>query len=268
VKTTVGPKRTWKSAGSNTACDTSAGYLESSPGKVSTLEQCKKSCEGATGCQSITFFKSGWCSHFSTACTKTNRHNKAVALRLSTDSGTSSSTVKTTVGPKRTWKSAGSNTACDTSAGYLKSSPGKVSTLEQCKKSCEGATGCQSITFFKSGWCSHFSTACTKTNRHNKAVALRLSADSGTSSSTTTAGPARRWVQVGTKLVCDTNAGEVYHNSSPGKVASVEECKNLCRANAVCKSIIFFQSGWCSHFSTPCVKTIKNNKAVVNFRLV
>ena len=79
------PKRTWREVGSKRVCDVSAGetYLSKSPGKVSNLEECKKTCEDASGCQSITYFKSGWCSHFGTACTKTKKNSKAViALRL------------------------------------------------------------------------------------------------------------------------------------------------------------------------------------------
>ena len=93
------PKRTWREVGSKQICDVSAGevYLSKSPGKVSNLEECKKSCEHASGCQSITYFKSGWCSHFGTACTKTKKNSKVViALRLST--GTSTSKPKVTTG--------------------------------------------------------------------------------------------------------------------------------------------------------------------------
>ena len=92
------PKRTWREVGSKRVCDVSAGetYLSKSPGKVSNLEECKKTCEDASGCQSITYFKSGWCSHFGTACTKTKKNNKAVtALRLSTATSTSKPKVTT-----------------------------------------------------------------------------------------------------------------------------------------------------------------------------
>ena len=54
----------------------------------------------------------------------------------------------------------------------MKNSPGKVSSLDQCKQSCEATRGCQSITFFRSGYCSLYSTPCTKTKRNNKAAAL------------------------------------------------------------------------------------------------
>ena len=92
------PKRTWREVGSKQICDVNAGetYLSKSPGKVSNLEECKKSCEDASGCQSITYFKSGWCSHFGTACTKTKKNSKVViALRLSTDTSTSKPKVTT-----------------------------------------------------------------------------------------------------------------------------------------------------------------------------
>ena len=62
-------------------------YLESSPGKVPTLAKCKESCERTSKCQTISYFKSGWCSHWSTTCTKTRWNKKvAVSLRLSLSS--------------------------------------------------------------------------------------------------------------------------------------------------------------------------------------
>ena len=81
----------------------------------------------------------------------------------------------------RTWQEVGSKTACDTGAGevYMQSSPGKGSSLELCKQTCEDTLGCQSITYFNNGWCSHYSTPCTNTKGKNKAFAYRLSADAG-----------------------------------------------------------------------------------------
>ena len=86
----------------------------------------------------------------------------------------------TIVNVKKSWRAIGPKTACDTSAGevYLQDSPGTVSTLEQCKTMCEHATECQSITYYESGWCSHYSTPCTRTMLTRKAVALQLIADS------------------------------------------------------------------------------------------
>merc|ERR1712032_1573463 len=132
-------------------------------------------------CKSITYFKRRWCSHFSTPCTNTKGNSKAVVLRLSAKSSIATTMKPTTTaapsGVKPTWNSAGSNAECDGGAGeaYLANSPGKVSSLEQCKTSCENAPACKSITYFKSRWCSHFSTPCTNTKANNKAVVMRLS---------------------------------------------------------------------------------------------
>ena len=169
---------------------------------------------------------------------------------------------------KRTWREVGygGSTACDSSAGevYLLSSPGKGLSLDRCKKACEDTAGCQSITYFKTGWCSHYSTPCTKTTRINKAVAYRFSADPAP-----TPNPSMRWEQVGgKKTACDSKAGEVTQTRSPGKVSTIEKCKSLCQADAGCKSITYFRSGWCSHFSTSCIKTTQHNKAVASYRLV
>ena len=84
IITLTASQRTWEEIGSNTECDTTAGedYRDQSPGKVANLAECKKSCEDDAGCQSITLFKSGWCSHFSTGCTNTKVLGKAVSMRL------------------------------------------------------------------------------------------------------------------------------------------------------------------------------------------
>lgn len=75
----------WVELGSKVICDVSSEtYLMGSSAKVENIEQCKQSCVRAKACQSLTYFQKGWCSHFSTACSKTTRNVKAtLALRLS-----------------------------------------------------------------------------------------------------------------------------------------------------------------------------------------
>ena len=53
-------------------CDTGNGeiYLGSSSANQDDIKKCRKSCEDAPECRSTTFFKSGWCSHYSTCCEK------------------------------------------------------------------------------------------------------------------------------------------------------------------------------------------------------
>merc|ERR1712048_1340268 len=102
--------------------------------------------------------------------------------------------------------------------------------------SCRASANCKSITYFKSGWCSHFRTMCTNTKTNNKATSFRLDTASAT---TTTASDKNDlvWWRVGSGLVCDTSAGEVYDVGSPGKLPSLDECQASCRASANCKSI-------------------------------
>merc|ERR1711939_1006437 len=130
-----------------------------------------------------------------------------------------------------------------------------------------------SITYFtNTRWCSHYSTACANMKINKHAVAFRLSADSAAPS--TTATPALTtptgtdpWGEAGSKSQCDTGAGEEYLANSPGKVSSLDECKELCQGEAACRSITYFtNTRWCSHYSTACTNTKKNNKAV-SFRL-
>ena len=86
------------------------------------------------------------------------------------------------------------NSACDAGAGeiYLGASSKQVSDEEACKKSCEDAAACKGITFYSSGWCSHFSTECTKTKADGNAISNRLSR-----ATTTTASPAGRFTYIG-----------------------------------------------------------------------
>merc|ERR1711866_28662 len=105
---------------------------------------------------------------------------KGLAMRLGSTSSVATTMKPTTAAPsgvKPTWSSASSNAECDTGAGeaFLNNSPGKVSSLEQCKKTCKNSPSCKSITYFKSRWCSHFSTPCTNTQANKKAMVMRLS---------------------------------------------------------------------------------------------
>ena len=81
-------------------------------------------------------------------------------------------------------------------------------------------------------------------------------------------GPARstevalQWVEIGSNTRCDVANGEKYMMSSPGKGSSLKHCKESCQTNTGCKSITYFNSGRCSHFSTLCTKTKWNKWAV------
>ena len=74
------------------------------------------------------------------------------------------------------WEEVDTNGKCDESAGekYMKSSPGKVPTVQECQRKCTANLQCKSITYFKSTFCSFFSTPCSATKRVGKALALRL----------------------------------------------------------------------------------------------
>lgn len=109
---------------------------------------------------------------------KINGFSASWALGLAMSYNPSSDMAKVTpapkpAGPSKKWVRAETKAICDTSAGevYIKGSPGKLMNAKQCQKACEDYPKCKSITFFKSGWCSLFSTACTKTRRAGKVEA-------------------------------------------------------------------------------------------------
>merc|ERR1712048_1104592 len=178
---------------------------------------CKQSCVDTKRCKSISYFNSKWCSHWATLCTKTKRKKK----------GAMSARVQS-----RTWLDVGPKLECDGSAGevYMKSSRGKVATLEACKQSCVATAGCKSFSYFHSGWCSHWGTHCSKT-KWNKKVAM---------SARVASIKPRTWTDIGAGVECDGSAGEVYMKSSRGKVATLEACKQSCVDTKRCKSISYF----------------------------
>jgi len=81
----------------------------------------------------------------------------------------------------------------------------------------------------------------------------------------TPAGPSKKWIRAASKRLCDTDAGEVYLQGSPGKLMNVEQCQKACEDYPTCKSISFFKSGWCSLFSTDCTKTTKVGKVKASY---
>ena len=76
----------WGRSSRNAKCKQGAGEvpLRKSSVRTSSLEKCKESCENAPGCQSVTYFKTGFCAHFSTSCTNIKKSRKAVVERLET----------------------------------------------------------------------------------------------------------------------------------------------------------------------------------------
>ena len=81
----------------------------------------------------------------------------------------------------------------------------------------------------------------------------------------TTAG--NTWTKVGDDAACDTSKGEEFMQQSPGKLPSLEACQQACEDEQQCKSITYFNSGWCSLYSTDCSTTSVARKAVA-MRLV
>merc|ERR1719486_631563 len=101
-----------------------------------------------------------------------------------------------------------------------------------------------------------------------RAMAMRLVTASGQTSSTssTTPAPSIKWEQVGTQVECDAAKGESYLKKSSGKVSNIEQCRKSCEDNARCKSITYFKSGFCGHFSTMCTNVVKRSKAATSWR--
>merc|ERR1711939_1233388 len=172
-------------------------YRGQSSASIASLDLCKQSCQDEPECKSITYFASSrWCSHFSTACTTTKSSNNAIAMQMS--SAASSATTKSTSG-KYTWSEVGPDTECDAGAGevYRGQSSASIASLDLCKQSCQNEPECKSVTYFASSrWCSHFSTACTKTKSSNNAIAMQMSSAASSATTKSTSGK-HTWSEAG-----------------------------------------------------------------------
>ena len=152
-------------------------------------------------------------------------------------------------GGKFKWVDELQNTACDEGSDLYTSE--KVASEEACKKSCQDAEACKSITYWSNGWCSHYSTACKKTKAHSNAISVKLKLT---------------LTDVFIRAACDeVSTGEKYLWATSGRISSLEACQHFCEASPACKSITFWSSGWCSHYSTQCkIRKLDVNAIAMN----
>merc|ERR1711934_706742 len=154
---------------------------------------------------------------------------------------------------------------CDFRKGevFLQSSSRTVGSLAECLATCAATAGCRSaIFFYKTSYCSHVGTTCTKTRPSADAISF-TQLETTTTTSTTTTTPTTTTSTTTTAAIttvgtvqlsdkaCDFDK-EVYLQNSPGKVPSLKVCTELCEESSQCKSVTFFSSRFCSHFSTSC----------------
>merc|ERR1712032_632324 len=141
-------------------------YLPNSPGLVPTVEVCTQLCEESSQCKSVTFFGNRWCSHFSTGCSNVEDEVGSTVVRLKPRSYSASWSI-----------TGGYGKQCDFRNGevFLPDSSRTVGSLKECLLACEAAAGCKSVIFFyKTGYCSHVSTACEKTKQTADAISFTM----------------------------------------------------------------------------------------------
>ena len=216
-----------KEASNHQECDTEQGEIFLSKSQGSGVAACKKSCEDDAQCQSIVYYSHGSCSLFSTKCEKRkpadNAHTEFVKeIKVQDDEGTCK------IGEQ-----------CDVENGeiWFEDGSGKVADYAACKKACMDRIRCQSITYYAHGWCSLFKTQCTHRRPAVGAIAENLKQD------------------LFNREECDMTQGEVYLPESSDYYPTKEACRKSCMDEPKCNSITFYKSsGWCSHFSTYCLK--------------
>merc|ERR1712025_318148 len=113
---------------------------------------------------SLTLFSNAYCSHFSTACSDVVSSAGSTVVRLKPRSYTASWSI-----------TGGYGRQCDFRKGevFLHKSSRTVGSVKECLATCEATAGCKSVIFFyKSSYCSHVGTACTKTTPSKDAISF------------------------------------------------------------------------------------------------
>merc|ERR1712025_184069 len=90
---------------------------------------------------------------------------------------------------------------------------------------------------------------------------------------TTTTTAERVWQDIGDTVACDANAGETSMPTESGKVGNLDACRALCETSISsergrCQSFTYWNSGFCSLYSTSCENTVAANKVFLTARLV
>jgi len=208
------------------ACDASkSGYLNSGSGSVANLAACSQSCQKSAQCQSVTFYASKWCSHFSTTC----------RYRV-TNSGATSVIFQSAITQPATY-GVFPGKACDgKKSGYV---GGKmVADIVACEKACRSHSNCKSLTFYASKWCSSFSY-CDGFVTDSGAISVKFP---------------QRGIQPTTPANGNIISGKACDGKKSGyvggeMVADLGACEKACRSHSNCKRVTFYASKWCSIFS-------------------
>jgi len=212
-------------------CDIEQGEIWLSEAKKADFAACKKACEDAARCQSITYYQNrGSCSLFATKCqgVKDNDAATAALVREFQPPAPEQCELDGTC-------TVSHGQQCDIGQGEVYMSDGSAElSYAECKQACLDRTACQSITYFAHGWCSLFQSQCEHRQYFKDAISVTLKADYFNNQE------------------CDESQGEVRLPGSSGNQADLAACKQSCEDDAECKSTTFFKSGWCNHFSTCC----------------
>ena len=214
-------------------CDVSNGEVYLRGTKNTDFAACKKSCEDDAHCHSVTFYSHGECGLFATSCDKTKANptaNSKVIKEMEEHSPEQCEIDGTC--------HIAHGAECDRTdfEQFMEDGSGEK-TYEACKQACMDRDQCQSITYYSfTHDCSLFKTQCTHRKPHKGAKAVTLKADYFNAQE------------------CDADAGEIYLSASSGDQADIAACRKSCEDAPQCRSMSFFKSGYCSHFSTCCNK--------------
>jgi len=228
-------------AHSDKECDITHGeiYMPSSQ-KASSVAECLSSCTAAKACRSVTYYPSGFCSHFITHCKNTQPSAGAKSYTIDADT-TASIQGSKYLGEK-----------C--SEGAM-ASPGYVFHMDFCLELCAQSNECNSITYGNTGYCYHFTSNCDKRTSMPGAVSFQVKPFSTST----------KYEITSCDKTCEKDASK-YLSKTSGYVLTLKDCLDSCSRLAECDSVGFHFDGFCSHFGHEQRKTTDKMDRVCHVR--
>jgi len=190
--------------------------------KTADLAACLSSCSSAPACRSVTYYPSGFCSHFVTHCTKTV---PSVGAKSYTIVGDPTSSI------------GGSKHLGEQCSEGAMASPGHVFHMDFCLELCAQSNECNSITYASNGYCYHYTSNCNKRTSMSGAVSFQVNPFSTNADFEMTS--------------CDKNCDQdhsKYLAQTSGFVLTLKDCLESCSRNDDCESTTYYYDGFCSQF--------------------
>ena len=165
----------------------------------------------------MTYYPSGFCSHFTTRCENTRAVNGANSYSMDVD-------------PQSQISDKYVNRKCDETP----SARSYVFHFDFCLDTCAQSSKCNSMTYDSDGHCLHFSGPCNKMTSKSGSTSAKVK-------------PYSLSPHYDEQASIDQDHSKYMPQTSKYSL-TLKDCLQSCSSNDDCKSVTYFYDGFCSQF--------------------